>query len=79
MKFEDLKFKPHPLTARLSPTLNFPSAVQAFVEFPNGWGVSVVGGGRDRMLYGDGKTTFEVARLKDGKVYGDVEGWQTKK
>ena len=52
----------------------------AQVMFPNGWGISVIGGGIRQ--YGDGKTTFEAAILvkDEGKeswsIYdGDVRGW----
>jgi hypothetical protein len=53
--FEDLKFTSHRVV---------PGAVHAFMEFPQGQWISVVGGGKS-SLYGDGKTTFEVLSSKD--------------
>lgn len=54
---------------------------QYVVEFPNGYGASVVGGALG--LYGDGVHSFEVAVLKNGQVCydtpitNDVMGYQT--
>ena len=54
---------------------------QYVVEFPNGYGASVVGGAPG--LYGDGTHLFEVAVLKHGQVCydtpitTDVMGYQT--
>lgn len=70
--FNDLKFKPHP---------NGMGGKLAQMELGNGYKISVVGGGRG--LYGDGKTTFEVAmfdRVGDMIKLGNddqVLGWQT--
>ena len=71
--FEDLVFKPHAIGR---------GAVQARLDLGNDIEVSVVGG---PGLYGDGKTTFEVAAfyktlgkfatMPDGD---DVSGWNTK-
>ncbi len=72
MTFEDLVFKPHALG----------EGVQALHQFPNDYGVSVVGGARG--LYGDGVGTFEIAILHhDAITYrtpitSDVLAWQTK-
>lgn len=76
--FQDLEFKPHAI----------PGAVQATLLMANGYGVSVVGGADG--LYGDGKTTFEVAVIHatDGSSWeicyatsltNDVMGWRTVK
>ncbi len=50
------------------------------MAFPNGWGVSIIGGGL--IGYGDGRTTFELGVLHDGKLHynnpvaqGDVLGY----
>lgn len=54
---------------------------QYIVEFPNGYGASVVGGVPG--LYGDGIHSFEVAVLKHGQICydtpitNDVIGYQT--
>ena len=47
---KDLKFLPHP---------NGVGGVQCKIDTDNGYTISIVGGGLG--LYGDGKTTFEVA------------------
>jgi hypothetical protein len=71
--FDDLKFRPHELGG---------DRVQAKLDLGNDILVSVVGG---PGLYGDGKTTFEVAAyyktlgnfvpMPDGD---DVSGWNSK-
>jgi hypothetical protein len=71
--FNDLVFKPHPIGR---------GAVQAKLDLGNDIEVSVVGG---NGLYGDGKTSFEVAAfyktlrkfvpMPDGE---DVSGWNSK-
>jgi hypothetical protein len=71
--FDDLVFKPHPIGR---------GAVQAKLDLGNDIEVSVVGG---KGLYGNGKTTFEVAAfyktlnklvpMPDGD---DVSGWNSK-
>lgn len=73
--FEKLVFQQHPVQ---------PDAKLARYFFPNGYGVSVVGGGFG--LYGNGETTFEVAILKGTKdnwnltyttnITDDVLGYQ---
>lgn len=72
--FEDLKFKPHELGG---------DRVQAILDLGNDIEVSVVGG---PGLYGDGKTTFEVAAFYKtlGKFVpmpkgDDVSAWNSKK
>jgi hypothetical protein len=72
--FDDLVFKPHPIGR---------GHVQAKLDLGNDIEVSVVGGPN---LYGNGKTTFEVAAfyqtlnkfvpMSDGE--GDISGWNTK-
>ena len=71
--FDDLEFKPHPIGR---------GAVQARLDLGNDIEVSVVGG---NGLYGNGKTSFEVAAFYKtlGKFVefpdGDnVSGWNTK-
>ena len=71
--FDDLVFKPHPIGK---------GAVQAKLDLGNDIEISVVGG---NGLYGNGKTTFEVAAFyktldkfvpfEDGE---DVSGWNSK-
>ena len=71
--FDDLVFKPHPLGR---------GCVMARLDLGNDIEVSVVGG---PGLYGNGKTTFEVAAFyktlgkfvpfEDGE---DVSGWNSK-
>lgn len=71
--FDDLVFKPHAIGR---------GAVQARLDLGNDIEVSVVGG---NGLYGNGKTTFEVAAfyktlrkfvpMPDGD---DVSGWNSK-
>jgi hypothetical protein len=70
--FDDLEFKPYPIR----------KGVQAKLDLGNDIEVSVVGG---EGLYGNGKTTFEVAAFYKtlGKFVefpdGDnVSGWNTK-
>jgi hypothetical protein len=54
VKFEDLKFKPHP-------ALGFNT--QATIFFPNGYGASVVTG---EFAYSEPGRPFELAVLKKG-------------
>lgn len=53
-KFEDLEFTPHPI-----------GGINAFHEFPNGYGVSVIAGSK-HFYCGEG--TYEVAITKDGEL-----------
>jgi hypothetical protein len=62
--FKDLNFKHHPSI----PITEY--AVSAYIEFPDGKWISVVGG--DNVgLYGNGKTSFEVYSSE----MEDPEGW----
>ena len=65
---EGLEFSPHPATC----------GIQATLTFPNGWGLSVVGGPIGRGLCGDDKYTFEVAYITPhGDIEWDVFPWRT--
>lgn len=70
MKFKDLVFEKHPVALLNS---------QAFHQFPNGYGVSVIDGDYDFCDNG----TYEVAIMKDGELCydtpltDDVLGYQT--
>lgn len=72
--FADLKFKSHP-------TIRLFGHLQATMDFPNGYGVSVVIG---KSFYSNGDDTFEVAVTKGGElcyttpVASDVIGHRTK-
>lgn len=59
MKFKDLVFEKHPV-ALLD--------LQAFYQFPNGYGVSVING--DYAYCDNG--TYEVAIMKNGEVCCDT-------
>lgn len=41
----------------------------ARIFFPNGYGVSVMGGDLDAQVYGNGETTFELAVIKGNQKY----------
>lgn len=81
--FKDLVFEPwgkrHGL--ELTTALGRHFHTQAVMEFPNGYGVSVLHGDQ---FYSD-ENTYEVAVMKDNKVVypeaicpdGDVLGWRT--
>ena len=76
--FNELTFEQH--------SAHNPTAVKAKMFFPNGYGVSVVGGGIG--LYGNGVDTFELAVLKGTKdqwkltyetpITDDVIGYNSK-
>lgn len=69
--FKDLKFEHQ---------YSYPFAMQAVERFDNGYGVSVLLGGYG--IYSDGKTTYEVAILKDKDiedVYGSMTARQVTK
>lgn len=80
--FKDLEFKPwcHRLGIIIP---GFAGGIQAMLEFPNGYGVSVLNG---EQFYCD-ENTYEVAVIKGDKVVypegicpdGDVLGWRTTK
>ena len=59
--FDDLVFNPHPISEVEENPTNF----QARLDFPNGYGVSVVLGS---MFYSNGKDTYEVGIMKFGKL-----------
>jgi len=69
--FKDLKFKPHGAD---------PTGTHATMNFPNGYGVSVITG---RMFYTDNDRPYELAVLKDDSITyetpitNDVEGHLT--
>ena len=75
LKFKDLEFKAH-LFDEIDPT-----AIQAIINFDNGYGVSVV---RGKYFFYCNDNTYEVAILKDGNlcydtpIASDVLGYQTK-
>ena len=69
-KFDLLKFK----------KMKHQDGIQAIVEFPNGWGASII---KSDTSYGGNNDLFEIAVLdKDGKlscktdISDDVIGWQ---
>lgn len=68
--FKDLEFKPHN---------NCKGGIQAIMEFPNGYGISVIQG---KYFYCN-DNTYEVAVLKNGNlcydtdITDDVLGYQT--
>jgi len=83
--FEDLDFHPW-MDGRVSFSFipEYLGARQARLDFPNGYGVSVLFG---EVFYSNGIDTYELAVIKDGKriVYppevcpdGDVLGYITK-
>ena len=83
--FDDLEFKPW-LERRSASPAAFPcyeEAKQAIMEFPNGYGVSILFGD---AFYSDGVSTYELAVLLEGHlVYpgevcpdDDVLGYITK-
>lgn len=71
MKFEDLKFKPHPLGGSMVKHM-----------FPNGYGISVI---RTPFSYGNSNGFFEVGMLKKDDsgnylcydIWPDVIGYLT--
>lgn len=70
--FSDLRFKPHP---------GLQKSIQARMDFPNGYGVSVVQG---ELFYCDGPNEYEVAVFHEGHICydtpitGDVLGHQSR-
>lgn len=62
LKFRDLEFKSQPFN-EIDPT-----AIQAIINFDNGYGVSVV---RGKYFYCN-DNTYEVAILKDGDLCFDT-------
>lgn len=78
--FEDLEFRPWGEENGMQDL--YPGAKHATLNFPNGYGVSVILAPRDCGFYSDGTSLFEVAVIKGGKVnydiYDDVLPFQTK-
>ena len=71
MKWSDIEFKEHYLVK---------GGVSARVDFPNGEWCSIVGGGSEWRLYGDGVTTFEIMSSSTAKMRRNtVKGWLSKK
>lgn len=89
--FEDLKFEPHPSAInakRLCPnqydrnpyTQAMCEGTQARMDFPNGYGISVLSG---IQFHSNGRDTYEVAVSYQGMLVryfpeDSVRGWQTK-
>lgn len=89
--FEDLVFEPHPSAInvkRLYPlqhdrdpyTQAMCEAAQARMDFPNGYGISVLFG---IQFHSNGRDTYEVAVCYKGDLVryfpeDSVRGWQTK-
>ena len=69
MTFNDLKF-----------TYRNSMGIQAEIQFPNGYGASIIRGAHS---YGGKSSLYELAVLKDGAlcyttpITNDVEGWLT--
>tara|TARA_Y100000034_G_C6815385_1_gene366797 strand:+ start:396 stop:647 length:252 start_codon:yes stop_codon:yes gene_type:complete len=68
MKWKELVFKSHPYIK---------GAIQCTMDFPNGYTISIVGGGRG--LYGDGIKSFEIWSTITEKSHDGVKGYQTKR
>lgn len=93
MKFEDIPWKPHRAAIEmnsLQPEIplqfqhlydDFEGSLQARIEFPNHYGVSIVFG---KMFYSNGVDTYECAVTKFGSlcyttwITNDVMGYLTK-
>ena len=89
--FDDLEFKPHPSAieykrlfahrSKVDPFVkDMCEATQARMDFPNGYGISVLCG---TIFYSNGKDTYEVGvfykdRLIQWFEEDSVRGWQTK-
>jgi hypothetical protein len=75
--FKDLIFKEHYLSKSAK---DFPSplkeqclnAKQAVMDFPNGYGISVLLG---ECFYSNGVDTYEIGVIKDGALCYDVIGY----
>lgn len=90
--FEDLVFGPHPQVVALKETYKemgckgscwgaWFKATQARMDFPNGYGISVL---RGEQFYSNGKDTYEVGVFYRGRLiryfeHDSVLGWQNKK
>ena len=55
--FKDLEFMPHPIMGA--------DGTRAYMEFPNGYGISVVTG---KFAYSDDEHPYEAAVLSEGLV-----------
>lgn len=89
--FEDLQFNPHPTAliyremfayrSEVDPyTQKMCQATQARMDFPNGYGISVLCG---IIFQSNGEDTYEVAVLYEGRLIqwfeeDSVRGWRTK-
>ena len=89
--FDDLIFEPHPHAVALkqiyssnpniSPYIEeMLDATQARMDFPNGYGISVLCG---NQFYSNGRNTYEVGVMYQGRLIryfpnDSVIGWQTK-
>ena len=67
--FNDLEFTPHKVA---------PNSVAAYMKFPNGTFISVVGGEQGCGLYGNGQTSFEILSSVSERKWQVVEGWLSK-
>lgn len=65
--FKDLVFKEHPISKEGIGD-RFKNHKMAEMDFPNGYGISVIFG---NMFYSNGKDTYEVAVLSNGKLCYD--------
>lgn len=88
--FKDLKFEPHPCAIALKETFahrcnidphmqEMTNATQARMDFPNGYGISVICG---IQFYSNGRDTYEVGVFDEGMLTryfpeDSVKGWLT--
>ena len=63
--FDDLVFEPWGSRRKLAVPPSFLGAEQAVLEFPNGYGVSVLFG---KAFYSNGIDTYELAVLHNGRI-----------
>lgn len=68
MLFDELEFNDHEF---------IDGAVQCYLEFVNGNYISVIGGGDEGFLYGNGRTTFEIKSTMTDKTEEGILGYQT--
>ena len=89
--FDDLEFHPHPHAIELERLLketkdagfrfnSWLNATQARMDFPNGYGISVLCG---PQFYSNGIDRYEVGVMYKGRLFkyfpeDSVRGWQTK-
>lgn len=89
--FDDLQFEPHPTAVALKSLFSekdmkdpynqkLCDAAWARMDFPNGYGISVICG---IQFYSNGLDTYEVAVLYEGLLTGffpedSVRGWQNR-